>query len=253
VRASDSLGQGTTTECSVTVALPPLPEIRITDVAPSFNPASSGPIVGVELSRSYPLPIDGILNLAVSADTGTFEFDLDRPDPRLRFDNGQKKARFTIPAGARNVQFPLSTIGTVASEVTISVSELQVLGNPIVVMPGAKRFRVTRTPPVVSSACFIPRLNAIELVLSGYTPTRELTTAEVSFSRAPRRNSTVSVIDAAMEWFITDEAVRHGGAFTLSLPVDVVGTAAELGDVSVTLSNKSGAAAPLTAGRCQHR
>jgi hypothetical protein len=75
----------------------------------------------------------------------------------------------------------------------------------------------------------------------------------VSFSRAPRQNATVNVVDASMEWFLTDEAVRHGGAFTLSLPVEVIGTAAELGEVSVTLSNRQGAAAPLTAGPCPQR
>jgi hypothetical protein len=251
VRAADAAGQAATSDCSLSVVFPELPDIRVIDVSSAFDTAVTGPSVGVELSRPYSLPVEGVLNLGAAADTGTFDIDVDRPDPRLRFANAQRSVRFSIPPGSQSVRFPLNTTGTVASVVTMSVTNLQILGNSVVIAPAAKQFKVNRTVPVVSSACYTPTPNGMELALSGYTPTRELTKAAISFSRAAAQNKTVNVAQAALEWFVTDEAVRNGGAFTLRLPLEVLGNAAELGDVAVSLANTQGTAANRTAARCQ--
>lgn len=249
-RVTDSRGRASTLECSVAVNLPTLPEIKIIDPPTTVPAASAGPRVGVELARPYPLPIQGTLLLTPVAETGHPEVEVNRADPRLRLNNGQSVVRFTIPAGATRFDVPVATTGTVAASVNVSVTSVEVMGNRLAFVPPSKRFRVPAAAPVLTNACYAGSGQDVELRITGYTTTRELTSAAIAFSRATGQNTTVALADEAYAWFSSELSIPHGGAFTLSLPLHIGGNLSELGDIGVKVSNRMGESAVRAAARC---
>lgn len=245
IRGADALGRTFAQDCSLAVPLPPLPEIRLLALPAVIAPATSNLAAGVELSASYPLPVQGVAKLEVAANTGNAEAEANRPDPIVRFNNGQQTIRFSIPAGERRVAVPIVSSGTVASRVTFSITQLEAAGNRLSAVPPPRVFTVDRLPPVITSACYHPRPEGIDLVVTGYTTTRQLDEAELTLASGIFKQN---VAGAAGEYFLNPVSVRTGGSFTLTLPVAMEGGAAP---TAFRLSNSAGYSSSRALNRCQ--
>jgi hypothetical protein len=251
LRLTDAQNRFALVPCGISVALPELPSVRIVDIAPSFNPASAGPRVAVELARAYSLPVQGRLNLLVTPDTGSADGMVNRGDPRLRFGNGERSIDFTIPAGTQRFTSDISSTGTVASTVTVTVTELRAGGNRVTLSPVPRVFRVPRSAPVLTDACWVSRTDGFDAVVTGYTTTRQLKSAEfVINAGGTDYREKVDVGASAAEYFGSDDAFRNGGAFTLTVPFGA-NAPTPLTSVSVTLSNSEGATASKALQRCR--
>jgi hypothetical protein len=252
IEVQDALGRSVSKACTLTASLPDLPVFRITPVAPTLGPAENGPPVTVELSQPYSLPVQGEIVLTAEAETGSLENPINRPDPRVRFSNGLRVVPFTLQPGSRQVSTQIVSTGTVASAMTIRLANLRIAGLPVYTLPAPRQFRVTRSAPAITDACYLPAAGATNVLVTGYSTTRQLTSATVTLAPASggsERKLTIDVAGSGYDYFSTDEAVRNGGAFTLTLPFAIEG--GEITGASLELANASGSTIVRSVQRCR--
>ena len=246
ILGTDALNRAMAKSCSLAVNLPAPPVVRVSEVPAQVAPATSNINTGVELSAPYSLPVQGEATLSVAANTGNSEPELNRTDPLVRFANGQQSIRFTIPPGARRAALPIVSSGTVAASVTLAVGNLEVAGNKLSYVPSPAVFSVPRVPPVITSVCFASKTTGIELSITGYSTTRQLDSVEIT---AGATTHSQSIATASSDYYLNEESIRTGGAFTIALGVDTAGETSPA-SISVTLSNAAGKSASRTASRC---
>jgi hypothetical protein len=111
---------------------------------------------------------------------------------------------------------------------------------------------VRRAIPVVTDACYtVGADNAVEARITGYSTTRQLTKADFTFAgsgNTAQQNASVDLTGTSVEYFGSDDSVRNGGAFTLSIPFTLQG--APVGTASMTLGNSLGSTATRQLNRC---
>jgi hypothetical protein len=167
---------------------------------------------------------------------------------------GERAVEFTIPADATEAVFPVPQLalqtGSVAGVIDLGVT---LMAGTLDVTPAtnaSKSIRIDRTAPVITSV----RVNAIaggfEVVIAGYSTTREVTSANFTFtpaagSRLESSQVTVQTNSAARQWFSDARSNEFGGQFTFTQPFTL--TNATLSEVSVTLTNGQGTSQPATA------
>jgi hypothetical protein len=231
VQVTDSRGQTAANLCSIDVTLPNPPSIRIADLPQTVAPASSLDIT-VQLAAPYSMPIQGQLALSIAPDTASTDAGANQADPRVRFQNGQAVAAFTIPA--------------VASTVTVSVGNLRAGGTdlPAVVTPA--EFRIPPAPPSVTSACWTPSDTTLDLAVTGFSNTRELLAAQVSLGS---QKITTDLTQISAGYFSGPETVRFGGAFTIHIPYNLPFPVPQ--SVPVTLFNTVGSSGTVRAQQCR--
>ncbi len=247
LRVTDSRGQSDGRACAISASLPDLPAVRIAAPAETLAPASPASVV-IELSQPYSLAISGFVTVNATADTAGLDAATNRADPRLRFTGGQTSARFSIPAGSRSATIALLSTGTVAVTAEFRITELRAGGVNVRVTTPARFSRVPRSAPVVTDACFSPSSSGVDVVVSGYSSTRELRKAAVQLSGGNTLSPDIAGV--ASDWFASDDSVRFGGAFTLRVPVALQGGSAGVSSVSVTLTNAAGTSPARSGGRC---
>jgi hypothetical protein len=251
IEVEDSQGRLVSKACRLTASLPDVPVIRMTQMSATMNAAANGPTVMVELAQPYSLPIQGDIVLTAEADTGSFDNPVNRPDPRVRFSNGLRVVPFTIPPGSRQVATQVVSTGTVASLNTVNLANVRSAGVPIYTLPTPRQFKVQRAAPVITDSCYAPVAGGVSVVVTGYSTTRQLTNATVtltSAATATERTMTLDISGSAYDYFSTDEAVRNGGAFTLTLPFALEG---DIGSASLELTNANGSVIARSLQRCR--
>ncbi len=247
---TDSQHRVTIETCAASVHLPELPPIQFADIPATVAAASAGPTMTLTLGNTYSLPIAGQLNLTVTPDTGASDGRVNRPDPRVRFANGQLSAPFTIPAGATTYSMAVSSTGTVASSVVTTVSNVKAGSSAVPAVPATKGFRIPRGVPVITSGCYSSGSDTVNAVITGYTTTRQLNTANFTFGTGNGdQQKSVDISSSASDYFSTDDSVRNGGAFTLTIPFTLQNTS--VSNLSVTLSNSEGSSASASLNLCQ--
>ena len=220
VEVTDATGRSVPKACSIQASLPELPSFRLAAFPATLAPASNGPVVTFELGNPYTLPIEGEFVISNEADTGSLDPAVDRPDPRVRFANGMQNLRFTIPPGTTQVSAPIVSTGTVAALVTVRAVDVSVSGVKILTPPAPRQSRIARAIPVMTDACLATSATGAELRITGYTTTRSLLRAEFTYTAGTQQvTSKIHVSGSAADYFHSDEAVRSGGAFTLSMPL----------------------------------
>jgi hypothetical protein len=252
VRVTDGQGRTTVSACSISVGLPDLPVIRLSDIPSTLNAASAGPSISVTLSQPYSLPIQGQLVITSTADTGSSEVSINQADPRVRFTAGSTTVSFTILPGSRQFTAPIASTGTVAGDIVVSVANLKAGGSPVVVAPSPRTFHVNRSIPVITDACYTTRATGADVTITGYTTTRQLKSAIFSFSPAgtgTAQTATVDLTGSSFDYFQSDDSIRNGGAFTLTAPFDITG--GTIGSASLILSNSVGSTGSRPLNRCQ--
>lgn len=203
---------------------PALPSYQITGQGGQVQP-STQPSVGLTLSQSYPLAVNGTLTLTVSSSTFA-------SDPSVQFATGGQSVAFSIPANTTNAIFAnggsaiqLQT-GTVAETITVSatftisggVSVTPASGTPLVlVVPQL-------TPTLLSAQVSSVTATTITVLIEGYSTSRSLSTLNIqlkSLSSAFNLPSTVfsiNVSQSAALWYGSSSSQPYGGEFAISVP-----------------------------------
>jgi hypothetical protein len=95
-----------------------------------------------------------------------------------------------------------------------------------------------------------------DIVISGYSTPRDLSTATITFSAsqgASLEGNTSFAVDisaVSQTFYISPASLAGGSAFTgLQLPVSIDGDKTAIGAVTVTLTNSAGTSDPVTTTR----
>jgi len=250
ITVADRANQRTSQVCELPVAVPEIPDLRITGLPATLAPAVAGPRVSAELAAPYLLPVEADLVLDVAADTGNPSSTINAADPRVRFANGQRILAVTFAAGQR-VATPAAQInntGTVASQVTVRVENVRAAGIPFAKQASAVS-RVARLAPVLTNVCYVPNDNGFDVEVTGFSTTRELTAAEITFGA---NTYSVRLDEASRDFFSNEDTIRSGGSFRIRAGYRLTqANPRNLGQGNVIVRNTAGATPSRTIARCQ--
>lgn len=209
---------------------PPLvPRFTISGPSGAVAPATQSRIE-LTLDQPYPAAIAGTLTLEVG---GTLP-----ADPAVQFASGGRTVDFEIPANTSRAIFPGRApnagvqTGTVASAMRVTAAfRTQAGGVELkVTSPASLEFSV---PPAAPTIQLVQASNVgasrLDLIVTGFTTTRELTGLNLRFAPAPGTsisNAEVRVDLRAVSslWFQRQASQAFGGQFTLRLPLNLAGT-----------------------------
>jgi hypothetical protein len=248
------IGSGTTP--------PALPSYTI--AGPSGNVASATQSnISLTLSKGYPLALTGTLTLTTEGIFGT--------DPSVQFaignSAGNRTVGFTIPANSTSANFqgqgselPVQT-GTVAETVTLTPTFATAGGVDVTpASPTTLQFTIPSAAPVLESAAIANEAtNGFDLVLTGYSTTRSLSSLNVTFNPASGFNIgtsqlTIDLTQVSTAWFSTTASQSYGGQFAITMPFTLQGTVKagqalinSIASVTSTVSNSTGTSGSLQA------
>ena len=202
------------------------------------------------LGTAYAQEITGQVTLSFQPDASLAS---PADDPSIQFSTGGTAAPITIPPNSTApVSFSLQT-GTVAGTITLTVS--WEAGGATLPVPAAltQTIQIAPAVPVISAVTASTTSSGFQVVITGYSNTRELSQALLQFTPATGQtlqttSLTVSLTSAATTWFQSGTSDQYGSQFTLTLPFTVTnGSASAIGSVSVQLVNSQGNSASASA------
>ena len=247
-KVTDAAQATGTAQLTLNIGVTGLPAVTIGGVSDTATPLEQ-PTISLALASPAPVALTGQLVL-------TFESDavVQGDDPSIQFSTGDRTVDFTIAANATTATFPqaklLMQTGSVAGTITLTV-KLQAGGADVTPNPApSKTVKINRTAPVIRTLKLVPGASGFELSITGYSPSRELTQAAVSFtgtSGLQTTSLTVPLTTAATQWFQDSSSLQYGSQFQIVQPFTVIGTANAVTSVSVTLSNSIGTSAAVSA------
>jgi hypothetical protein len=218
-------------------------------ISASFTGISSTAAAAQQLSgtltpgAAYPQEITGELTLAFQPDPSLAS---PADDPAIQFSAGGTTASFTIPINnVTPIIFSLQT-GTVAGTITLSVTWSA--GGETLPSPAAltQTIQIAPAVPVISAVTASTTGSGFQVVVTGYSNTRELQQAVLQFTAATGQTLqtttlTVPLSSAATTWFQSSASDQYGSQFILTLPFTVSdGGASAIGSISVQLVNGQG-------------
>jgi hypothetical protein len=217
------------------------PNVSFGDLPDIVAPAQQ-PRIRLTIDSAYPTGLRGRIQLRFTPDPG-----LNVDDPSIRFVDGTRAADFEIPADSTEAVFPVpqfamqtgSVAGVINLDVSLMAGDFDVTPTPA----PAKVLRVDRTAPVISSVRVNRTPAGFEVIVSGFSTTREVTGATFQFtpaagSRLDSSQITIQTETAARQWFGDARSTEFGGQFTFTQPFTVQN--ATLSEVGVTLTNGQG-------------
>jgi hypothetical protein len=240
VTATDLRNQTATNTISITITLPPPPATTI-GIGTTTQPA-----VSLTTGAAYPVDITGTLTL-------TFASSVGGTDDMVRFSpNGTRSLPFTVPANTTQATFqtPNAAIltGTVAGTITLTAS-LSASGQNITPAPApVKTITIDPAVPVITSVALQQVTGGINVVVTGYSNTREVSSGSFTFAVSSgntlsQSQITVALTSAYTAWFNSTASNATGGQFKLTVPFTVTGSATAVTKVTVTLTNTKGSSA----------
>jgi hypothetical protein len=241
VRVTDAARATVTDLYRLDVVSPTLPTLTasgISDLSGSADQVS----IQLQLAEPYTLPLTGQLTL-------TFAPEIGSGDPAVQFSTGGRTVDFRIPAGATVAEFPVPSVGfqtgTVAGTIAL-LARLQTQGVTITPTPvSVKTTRVERSTPVVTSTSFTRSASGIEVRVTGFSTSREISQAVIRFQASPGNSLTTSELTLPLDetfgrWFRDTESAQYGGQFTFAQQFSIQGDVNAVTPVSVTLTNRVG-------------
>jgi len=234
LQATDADGRTANTRITITISSPPL-----TIVVPPGTSSGQQPGIGVSIPAPTTGDINGTLTLVfVSSVGGT--------DNMVRFaPSGSTSIPFTIPQGRTTAPNVTVITGTVAGTITLTAS---VTGSPDVI----QTIVIAPAVPVISSVALQQVTGGLNVVVEGYSNTREVSSGSFTFTVSSgnalsQATIAVPLTPAYATWFGNPAANATGGQFKLTVPFSVTqGSATAVTKVSVTLTNVQGASAAVS-------
>lgn len=248
VRVEDQTGLSATASLSLTLSMPPPPPLRIIDLPVTALPATQ-PTFNVALAEPYPLPLSGEVDLSFAPVRGP-------DDPAVQFANGGRRLPFTIGANQTAANFggspPALQTGTVAGLITLT-SRYQSGGTDVTpTPPPTQTLRIDGAAPVLTRLDLSRGATGFELIIFGYSNTRDVVRANVRLTPSAGGSLagsefTIDLASLFQTYYNSAASVPFGTQFRLVLPFNVSGSQQDIGSVSVTLTNSVGASNTLTA------
>jgi len=228
--------RGTASQTFTLTIVSPQP---VTIVIPAGAGSGQQPGIGVSIPTSATGDINGTLTLAfISSVGGT--------DNMVRFaPSGSTSINFTIPQGSTTAPNVTVITGTVAGTITLTAS---VPGSPDVVTT----IVIAPAVPVISSVTLQQVTGGLNVVVTGYSNTREVSSGSFTFTVSSgntlsQATITVPLTSAYTTWFSNTASNATGGQFKLTVPFSVTqGSALAVTKVGVTLTNKQGTSAAVS-------
>ena len=249
VLATDSTGVTGTIAYQVKVAAAPLIAPSITGVTDTEPPAQQ-PTLSVQLGEVYPLPLDGTMTLNFTPAAGNII------DPTILFSNGKTAVSFTIAAGQLNAVFPSASLslgtGTVAGTITLTLT-FQAGGQDVTPKPTPTRvITIPAQAPVITKVTASHTGSGIEVDITGFSNTRDMTNATFTFQAAAGTTLTNSQVTVTADqlfatWYSDPTSTTYGSLFTFAQPFTLSGNMSGIAGVSVTLTNPQGTSSAASA------
>jgi streptogramin lyase len=235
----------------VTFTVGPAVVFSITGLPSAVSPGQQIPFT-VSIPQSYPQDLTGELTLQFTPGQSL------PADPTIALAGGACVAGtctvdFQIPAPQTSAAFSLQT-GTVAGTLEFSIGNVTV-GGTAVTLSTTPAFNASAPAqaPSIANVSIQPGSSAFNIVVTGFSNTREITEADFTFtptSGSQLQTSTFSLTDAAaafQTYYATDASIAVGSEFvytqTFNLTTGAIGT---LQSVTVTLKNTQGASSAVT-------
>jgi hypothetical protein len=215
--------------------------------------------VGIQFASAPPTALQGTLHLAFTPSVAGLPAGY--MDPALQFAAGGTTLNFTVPAGVTTVS-PLTggTIqqGTVAGTITVTLASLTSAGVSVLPpTPVTATATIVPLPPVITAnSVHITNLTAsgFDVVLTGYSTTRDMTSATFTFNAnagtqfSGSATFTVPLTAPYTAWYQSAQSQSFGSMFQLQVPFTLSGSTNVLQSVTVTLTNSIGTSTPVTGG-----
>jgi hypothetical protein len=251
---SDSAaGAPVTASCPLVVNQPVIPTIAFTGLTPPQTPLTPVP-AGLTLATNTPVPLRGTVRLTFT------------PNARNPIDNPQvhfsapclRECPFTVEPGTQNITLPNVETGTVAGTIRVEIVEL--LDGDRSVLSSPAPFRelvIAPTRPVITSVTFEnERPDGFDIVISGFSPTREISSFTLTFAARPdatiQGDASITRDISALfdEFYRSARSVAGGSMFEgLRIPISIGGSKEAIGAVTLILSNGQGPSEPVTRTR----
>jgi hypothetical protein len=235
------------TSLALNIALPPVSSVTLGGVPDSPPPAQQSNLT-VSIGQPYPAPITGRVTLTFAPNAAN-----NADDPAIQFSTGGRSVPFTIPAGSTQGVFPASTVaiqtGTVAGVITLTTA-LESGGSAVNCnCPLTRTLTIARSVPSISSVRVVRTANGFNVMITGFSTTREILQATFRFGGTNLQTNEVVVplTPVFNTWFQGAQSAQFGGQFVLTMPFTVQGDAAGVTSVTVTLANAQGSSQPMTA------
>jgi hypothetical protein len=209
--------------------------------------------VDVTISAPQSDEITGTVTLSVNSQTNP---PVD--DPTVQFISGGRTANFTIPAGQTSANFgqnPTARFQTGTTAATlVFTAAFRRNGQDATPSPAPQAsLAIPVTPPTLSDVTVTRSGNALTVVIRGFAPERNITTAVLEFTRRPGAPGTsperfdVNVSQAFQQWFSSTPSQQFGSQFRLTIPVTLSGDPADITGLSVRLAGPAGTGNTVTA------
>jgi len=233
--------QAVTKAFQLIVGAPTPPTVTITGLPDTGTPATQ-PSLGVGLSSAYSLDITGRATMTFAPDGGV-------DDPAVQFTAGGRTADFRVPAGATQAVFGSSALGvqtgTVAGTITITLQLFAAGVDVTSTPPPTKVIRIAGAVPVIVSAKLVASATGFDLIVTGYSTTREVTGATVHLTAASgttlaATDFNVALSSAFSTWYQSAASAQYGSQFTLDIPFTVQNASSAIASATVTLTNSQG-------------
>jgi hypothetical protein len=246
---------GGVTSNSVAISIT-APAITLTGVQSTSVPTQQLSL-GIQLASPTPNALQGTVQLSFVPSVSGLPANY--MDPALQFAAGGTTLNFTIPAGASTVS-PIAggaiQQGTVAGTLTVTLTSLTSGG--VSILPAtpvtAAATILPLAPVITANSVQITNLTAagFDVVLTGYSTTRDITTATFTFTPSSgtafsgTTTFSVPVSSEFSAWYQSAQSQSFGSMFKLQVPFTLTGNVNVLQSVSVTLTNSVGTSAPVT-------
>lgn len=240
VRVTDSVQSTVVDLYRLLVAVPPLPALELSGLPATSAPATQ-PTISLSLAAPFPVDLSGQLILTFVPDSGA-------GDNTIQFSSGGRTAAFTIRAQSRSAEFAIPNLalqtGTVAGTIRLSV-QLRASGVDVTPNPAPSfSTRVERAAPVIRNLAMTRGANSLNISITGFCTSREVTEAVFRFSSSTATLQTteirVPVESLFNSWFQNISSAQFGSQFRFTQEFTVQGDPNAVSLESVTLSNRLG-------------
>lgn len=245
VRATDANRATATQAYQLTVAPPKLPAPTVTGVNDTEPPAEQ-PAASVQLAQSYPLALTCTLTLTFASSAGGVD------DPAIQFSSGGRSAQVSIPAGTTVSPSISFSTGTVAGTITLTLA-CQAGGQDVTPTPTPTRvIQVPAAAPVITAVTAHSTSSGLEVDVTGFSNTRDMTSANFQFQASAGTNLQTSQVTITADqlfstWFSNASSQQYGSRFTFTQQFAVSGNLTGISGVTATLTNKQGTSNAVTA------
>jgi hypothetical protein len=256
IELRDAAGIVQTFACKLTVIVPPIPQIQIVGLNLTAD-LLQDITVGIQLSEPTPIPLEIELQLNfISTAPGVTD------NPQVQFldptaTNSGKRLRFFIPQGSSASSTARIRGGTIAGIIRIQVFTVSTGGVAIDAANRPSRdVTIPSIRPVITDLQFTDETaGGFTLVISGFSTPRDMSQLIVTLT--PRAGGslngtttfTIPLTDLFRTYFNSAASLDVGSGFVLRLPITIQGDKAQVGAVSIQLSNSVGQSDTFTRNR----